>query len=51
VEAVVGAVREFAEAGFTHVALCQIGGDTQPGFIEWWKRDLGPALGASTDPD
>ncbi len=51
VEAVVGAVQEFAKAGFTHVALCQIGGDTQPGFIEWWKRDLGPALGASTDPD
>ncbi len=38
------AVNEFAEAGFTHVALCQIGGDTQTDFFEWWKRELGPAL-------
>ena len=45
VDAVVTAVNEFANAGFTHVALCQIGGDTQTDFIEWWRRDLGPALG------
>jgi G6PDH family F420-dependent oxidoreductase len=44
VDAVRIAVNEFAEAGYTHVALCQIGGDTQTDFFEWWKRDLGPAL-------
>ena len=46
VDTVIGAVNEFADAGFTHVALCQIGGDTQADFIEWWKRELGPALGS-----
>jgi G6PDH family F420-dependent oxidoreductase len=46
VDAVVTAVKEFADAGFTHVALCQIGGDSQADFIEWWQRDLGSALGA-----
>ena len=45
VDAVVGAVKEFADAGFTHVALCQIGGDHQAGFIDWWQRDLRAALG------
>jgi G6PDH family F420-dependent oxidoreductase len=44
VDAVVDAVREFADAGFTHVALCQIGGDTQADFIQWWERELGQAL-------
>jgi G6PDH family F420-dependent oxidoreductase len=46
VDAVVSAVDEFTSAGFTHVALCQIGGDHQGEFIEWWKRSLGPALTA-----
>jgi hypothetical protein len=46
VEDVASAVKKFADAGFTHVALCQVGGDQQEGFIEWWKRDLGSALGA-----
>jgi G6PDH family F420-dependent oxidoreductase len=44
VDAVVTAVNGFAEAGFTHVALCQIGGDHQAKFIDWWRRELGPAL-------
>ncbi|HEY3941168.1 MAG TPA: TIGR03557 family F420-dependent LLM class oxidoreductase [Acidimicrobiales bacterium] len=44
VDAVAAAVKKFADAGFTHVALCQIGGDRQAEFIEWWKRALGPAL-------
>jgi G6PDH family F420-dependent oxidoreductase len=44
VDAVAEAVAEFAEAGFTHVALCQIGGDTQADFIKWWERELAPAL-------
>jgi G6PDH family F420-dependent oxidoreductase len=46
VEAVKAAVNEFSDAGFTHVALCQIGGDHQGEFFEWWQRDLGPALRA-----
>ncbi len=46
VDAVVDAVEEFASAGFSHVALLQIGGDNQGEFIEWWKQELGPALGA-----
>jgi G6PDH family F420-dependent oxidoreductase len=44
VEAVIDAVNEFAQAGFTHVALCQIGGNHQSEFIRWWDRELGPAL-------
>lgn len=44
VEAVASAVGRFADAGFTHVALCQVGGDTQTEFIDWWERELGPAL-------
>ena len=35
---------EFADAGFTHVALCQIGGDHQAGFIDWFEQSLSPAL-------
>ena len=46
VEAVVRAVKNFADAGFTHVALCQIGGDAQADFIHWWEKELGPALSA-----
>jgi len=46
VDAVVAAVNQFAEAGFTHVALCQIGGDAQADFIKWWEQELGPALAA-----
>jgi G6PDH family F420-dependent oxidoreductase len=49
VEDVVNAVNDFAAAGFTHVALCQIGGDHQANFIEWFKRSLGPALGGERD--
>ena len=36
--------RVMAAAGFTHVALCQIGGDHQGEFIEWFERSLRPAL-------
>jgi G6PDH family F420-dependent oxidoreductase len=35
-------LRRFKEAGFTHVALVQIGGDQQPGFIEWANEELLP---------
>ena len=44
VEAHVQAVKEFIDAGFTDVAVVQIGGDTQPGFLDWAKGELLPAL-------
>lgn len=44
VDAVVGAVREFTDAGFTHVALVQIGGDQQQPFFDWAESELLPAL-------
>jgi len=44
VEAHVEAVRPFVDAGFTHVALVQIGGETQPEFLTFAERELLPAL-------
>lgn len=44
VEAVVEAVRPYADAGFTEVALVQIGGDHQEPYLEWAERKLLPAL-------
>ena len=50
----VDAVRPFVEAGFSHVALVQVGGDTQPDFLAYAESDLLPALrdefGASGRP-
>jgi G6PDH family F420-dependent oxidoreductase len=46
VDAVRQAVKEYSDAGFTHVALCQVGGDAQSAFIQWWDKELGPALAA-----
>lgn len=43
-EQVVEAVRAFVEAGFTDVALVQIGGDRQGVFLEAAERELLPAL-------
>jgi G6PDH family F420-dependent oxidoreductase len=37
-------VRPFADAGFSHVALVQIGGEHQQSFIEWAKAELLPKL-------
>ena len=34
------AIRRFADAGFTHLALLQIGGDHQPDFIKWAGEEL-----------
>jgi hypothetical protein len=31
-------------AGFTHIALVQVGGDTQEEFITWAATELLPAL-------
>ena len=44
VEEHVKAVREFVDAGFTDLAVIQIGGNTQPAFLDWAERDLLPAL-------
>ena len=43
----VAGVREFEAAGFTHVALIQVGGDTQEQFINWAATELLPALRAT----
>jgi G6PDH family F420-dependent oxidoreductase len=43
-ERVVEAVRAFVEAGFTDVALVQIGGEVQGPFLDAAARELLPAL-------
>ncbi|TXJ76148.1 LLM class F420-dependent oxidoreductase [Streptomyces lavendulae] len=43
-DAFVEAVRPYAQAGFDEVALVQIGGDTQPEFLDWSAKTLLPAL-------
>jgi G6PDH family F420-dependent oxidoreductase len=47
VERHVAGIREFAAAGYTHVALVQIGADTQERFITWAASALRPALRAA----
>ena len=44
VEDFVAGAKRFRDAGFTHLALVQIGGDKQLDFIRWAQRDLLPAL-------
>lgn len=44
VPAFVEAVRPYVEAGFTEIALVQVGGDTQLPFLEWAEEKLLPAL-------
>src|ERR1700712_1661526 len=46
VEEHVEAIRPFIDAGFTEIALVQIGGDHQHEFIAWAARTLLPALRA-----
>jgi G6PDH family F420-dependent oxidoreductase len=43
----VAAIRKFEEAGYTHVALVQVGGQTQEQFIAWAATELMPALAAT----
>jgi G6PDH family F420-dependent oxidoreductase len=43
----VDGIREFERAGFTHIALVQVGGETQEGFISWAADALLPALRGS----
>lgn len=47
VERHIAGIREFEAAGFTHVALVQVGADTQQQFIKWAATELLPALRAS----
>ncbi|MDT8912502.1 TIGR03557 family F420-dependent LLM class oxidoreductase [Amycolatopsis sp. PS_44_ISF1] len=44
IEPIAEGVRKFAEAGFTDVALVQIGGDQQDGFLDFAEKELLPAL-------
>ncbi|MFG2077566.1 TIGR03557 family F420-dependent LLM class oxidoreductase [Nonomuraea maritima] len=44
VDAVVEAVRKFDAAGYTHVALVQIGHEQQQPFFDWADKELLPAL-------
>jgi G6PDH family F420-dependent oxidoreductase len=44
VEAIVAAVREFENAGFTDVAVVQVGDDNQEEFLEMAEKELLPAL-------
>jgi G6PDH family F420-dependent oxidoreductase len=44
VEEHVEKIKPFVEAGFTEVALVQIGADHQDQFIDWAERELLPAL-------
>ena len=46
VDRVVEAVKEFADAGFTHVALVQIGAEQQRPFVEWATGGLLDAVRA-----
>ena len=40
----VEAVRAYVDAGFTEVALVQVGGDHQASYLDWAERELLPAL-------
>ncbi len=44
VERHVKAIRALEDAGFTHIALVQVGADSQDRFIDWAERELLPAL-------
>jgi G6PDH family F420-dependent oxidoreductase len=40
----IAGIRAFESAGFTHLALVQVGGETQEEFISWAATELLPAL-------
>lgn len=44
VDAFVEAVRAYSDAGFTEIALVQVGGEHQQSFISWAEKTLLPAL-------
>jgi G6PDH family F420-dependent oxidoreductase len=43
----IAGIQAFEEAGYTHIALVQVGGDTQEQFITWAATELLPALRAA----
>ena len=43
VEEHVEKINPFLDAGFTHLALVQIGGDQQQAFVDWTEKTLLPA--------
>ena len=43
-EPIVRAAEEYADAGFTDLALVQIGNDRQEEFVRWAEKELVPAL-------
>lgn len=45
VTAHVAAVRKWIDAGFTHLALAQVGSERQDGFLAWAASELLPELG------
>jgi G6PDH family F420-dependent oxidoreductase len=47
VDAVIEAAKAYADAGFTHLALVQIGGDQQHPFVSWTEKSLLPAWRAA----
>ncbi|PZF89656.1 TIGR03557 family F420-dependent LLM class oxidoreductase [Micromonospora deserti] len=44
VDAHVAAIKKFVEAGFTHVAIVQVGADSQLMFLDWAQERLLPRL-------
>ncbi|HEX5598912.1 MAG TPA: TIGR03557 family F420-dependent LLM class oxidoreductase [Micromonosporaceae bacterium] len=44
VERHVAAFKQFVDAGFTHVALLQVGGEQQASFLDWARDELLPRL-------
>lgn len=40
----VAAFQRYVDAGFTHVAIVQVGGDSQPMFLDWAREELLPRL-------
>ena len=40
-------IGQFQAAGYTHIALVQVGADSQEAFISWAATKLLPALRAS----
>ncbi|MFB9239901.1 TIGR03557 family F420-dependent LLM class oxidoreductase [Plantactinospora siamensis] len=43
-EAHVAAFKRFVDAGFTHVAVVQVGDETQPRFLDWARDEFLPRL-------
>lgn len=44
VERHVEAFNRYVDAGFTHVAFVQVGGESQPEFLDWAEHELMPRL-------